>query len=421
MRPGGAEAACAPVGIGRMRMRPDVGVAERTAVASGEPDRRPQRSLAWLCVEDLSTCLDAATYLETTARLRAAGWRVLLVCAGEPGVRALRGVEVRCLSRSSTYVLGHMRWHVRALRSIARERPEIVLVHQDSLPYALLWRFAQRLRGRRRPLLVMDTRTVPMTRVTWKAKVRAWFFAVTQWCANRFADGQTAITPRMAAAIGIPARQLLGVWPSGVDRQRFEGVARRRGWPGRGDPVDFVYIGALWRERHLLELAQAVVAAARRGARARLTLIGEGPQRAELEAFATTTDGVVRVGSPVSYAAIPDALGDAHVGVLPFPDEAIFRVSSPIKLFEYLAAGLPVLATRIPCHTDVLGESDAVFWAEDATPAGLRAAVERVWGERARLPALGALAREAAGAFDWSASAAALDVALRRLLPSAKR
>ena len=120
MRPGGAEAACAPVGIGRMRMRPDVGVAERTAVASGEPDRRPQRSLAWLCVEDLSTCLDAATYLETTARLRAAGWRVLLVCAGEPGVRALRGVEVRCLSRSSTYVLGHMRWHVRALRSIAQ-------------------------------------------------------------------------------------------------------------------------------------------------------------------------------------------------------------------------------------------------------------------------------------------------------------
>src|SRR5207249_790435 len=86
-------------------------------------------ALGWLCVEDLSTCLDAATYLETTARLRAAGWRVLLVCAGEPGVRALRGVEVRCLSRSSTYVLGHMRWHVRALRSIARERPEIVLVH----------------------------------------------------------------------------------------------------------------------------------------------------------------------------------------------------------------------------------------------------------------------------------------------------
>ena len=36
---------------------------------------------------------------------------------------------------------------------------------------------------------------------------------------------------------------------------------------------------------------------------------------------------------------IPEVLARAHVGVLPFPDEEKFRVSSPIKLFEYMAAG----------------------------------------------------------------------------------
>ena len=42
-----------------------------------------------------------------------------------------------------------------------------------------------------------------------------------------------------------------------------------------------------------------------------------------------------------------------------------FGVSSPIKLFEYLAAGLPILATRIDCHTNVVGNADCAVWLDE--------------------------------------------------------
>ena len=52
------------------------------------------------------------------------------------------------------------------------------------------------------------------------------------------------------------------------------------------------------------------------------------------------------------------------LGRTTFPGEFDFPVSSPIKLFEYLAAGLPILATRIDCHTNVVGNADCAVWLD---------------------------------------------------------
>ena len=49
------------------------------------------------------------------------------------------------------------------------------------------------------------------------------------------------------------------------------------------------------------------------------------------------------------------AAADIGVTSLPSPDDVKYEASSPLKLFEYMAAGLPVLATSNRCHTDVVG------------------------------------------------------------------
>jgi glycosyltransferase involved in cell wall biosynthesis len=262
----------------------------------------------------------------------------------------------------------------------------------------------------------MDTRTLAMTRATLRSRLRALFYRVMYACANRWADGQTVITPALAVAIGVPPAGLLGVWPSGVDLARFARAAPLRAWPGAGDAVELVYAGVFRPERNLLALSEAALLARGRGHRLRLTLLGDGPQRDALAAFAETTGGVVRLRARVPHAQMPTALAEAHVGVLPFPDLEIFRVSSFLKLMEYLAAGLPVVATTIAPHREILGRSDCAFWAEDASAEALAGAMGRACAARPRLAALGEEARRVARPFGWDAAARALESALTRLL-----
>ena len=150
--------------------------------------------------------------------------------------------------------------------------------------------------------------------------------------------------------------------------------------------------------------------------RFRLTLMGEGAATAELKMIEERHEAQICVRPPVPHDQVPQVLAQAHVGVLPFPDEHKFQVSSPIKLFEYMAAGLPVLATRISCHTDVIGNQDYVFWIEGADVPSLLAALQHIPKERDRLSAMGTRASLAARAWSWQASAGNLKTALQRIL-----
>jgi glycosyltransferase involved in cell wall biosynthesis len=102
------------------------------------------------------------------------------------------------------------------------------------------------------------------------------------------------------------------------------------------------------------------------------------------------------------------------VGVIPFPDEPKFQVSSPLKLFEYMASGLPILATRIVCHTDVIGDGKYVFWAETSEVDKIAAALRFIWLSRDSLEELGKQAVSAAQDWTWHESARKIKVALER-------
>jgi glycosyltransferase involved in cell wall biosynthesis len=315
------------------------------------------------------------------------------------------------------YLLRQVVFHISLLDFVLRHGKTIdaVLFHQISAPWLLPLRLWRRLTGRQHPLLVMDTRTVPMehkAKASLKDHLRAFFYTMSNWLANHFVDGQTAITRRMAEVVHIPAHHLWGVWPSAVNVERFAPAQAVRRWPDEGEPVHIIYIGVLSYERNIIEFCQAVEQANAEGMTFRVSLIGSGTARHDLEELAARTAGRVQVVPPVPHSEVPGLLAQAHVGVLPFPDEEKFRVSSPIKLFEYMASGLAVLATRIVCHTDVVGNGDNVIWAEDASVEGLLAALRRTWQARAVLRDMGQRSAEAAQNHTWRESADKLKAAL---------
>ncbi len=376
-----------------------------------------QPHIVWIYTGSLSRAMDAATWLRTVEEMRNSGWNVTLIAVGPDGYRQIRGVEVLCISRPEIYLLRQVVYHLRVISFIVRRlaSTDLVLFHESSAPWvSLLW-LLRWLTGRRKPLLVMDTRTLPMPQLdkgTKKEKLREKAYGYMSRLGTRCADGRLAITRRMADAVHIPAEKFWGTWPSGADVEHFSLARLGRNWPLPDDPVKLVYHGSMHYERNLMALCRAVAQANAEGMLFELSLIGDGTERAELENFAEQTNGSVRVIRPVQYANIPQKLAQSHIGALPFPDEDKFRVSSPIKLFEYMAAGLPILATRIACHTDVIGSDEYAFWANDAGEQTLLDTLRVVWQSRDLLSDMGQHAASAAQAWTWKGSANKLRKAL---------
>ena len=76
------------------------------------------------------------------------------------------------------------------------------------------------------------------------------------------------------------------------------------------------------------------------------------------------------------YERLPEVMAELHVALMPFALNAATRSISPTKTLEYLAAGLPVVSTRVP---DVVADYEHVVDLQDDA-SGFAAACERVKG-----------------------------------------
>lgn len=377
-----------------------------------------QAHVIWVYSAPILTSLDSATWIRTTDELRLRGWQVTLVSEGPTGVHTLNGVPVYCIARPTIYLLGPMLFHLKVLWFILQQwrKTDIVLFHQMALLWLLPVRWLRLLLGGNGPLLVMDTRDLVTVDGTFKNRLRTKFFDAMHWIANRWTDGQTTITKRMAELVHVPADKLWGIWPSGVDIERNVDVFDSRQWPAEDEQIELIYIGKLHRERGIMPLCLALNEVSQQGLNFRLSLVGDGPQRDELAELASKTAGRIRVLPQVPHTEIPMLLQQSHIGVtsLPAVDNAKFQASSPIKLFEYMAAGLPILATRNACHTDVVGSGRYVFWAQDADKESIIDALHLAWEKRFLFAELGQESAQSVHDWTWHAAAGKLSRALQQ-------
>src|SRR5207249_4346059 len=80
----------------------------------------------------------------------------------------------------------------------------------------------------------------------------------------------------------------------------------------------------------------------------RLLIVGDGPERESMVRNLSARgllEAAYLVGS-VPWSEVPGMLASMDVGVAPYPDLSRFYFS-PLKVYEYMAAGLPVVASRI--------------------------------------------------------------------------
>ena len=96
--------------------------------------------------------------------------------------------------------------------------------------------------------------------------------------------------------------------------------------------------------------------------------------------------------------------------------EVSARYTSPLKLFEYLAAGRPIVASRLPALAEVLEDGINALLVAPGDPAALADAIRRLIADPALALRLAARAFADAEQYSWARRAERLDVVLARAL-----
>ncbi|MES2984394.1 MAG: glycosyltransferase [Pseudomonadota bacterium] len=139
-----------------------------------------------------------------------------------------------------------------------------------------------------------------------------------------------------------------------------------------------LYQGMLSYHRNLDGLVRAMGAV--RDAHVHLVLLGSGPAAVKLRARAQQMglSGRVHVLAAVPQEQLLGYTASADLGVIPYRDICLnYRYCTPNKLFEFIAAGLPMVATDLPEISRLIAAHGLGFTGDTQQPQALAALLER--------------------------------------------
>jgi glycosyltransferase involved in cell wall biosynthesis len=156
--------------------------------------------------------------------------------------------------------------------------------------------------------------------------------------------------------------------------------------------LSIAYVGRLVLEKDVPTIVEAVRLAQKSGYRVALKIIGDGPDRARVEAAigAHTFDPPITMTGYLLGDALSDALGDAAVVVIP----TIMEETAGLAVMEQLGRGKPVIVSDIGGLAEVAGDGGLKFTPGNA--AALAACLQRLVDEPNLLHELGARAKKRA-------------------------
>ncbi|MGC2939214.1 glycosyltransferase family 4 protein [Brevibacterium sp. FAM 24638] len=201
-----------------------------------------------------------------------------------------------------------------------------------------------------------------------------------------------------------PGLDDVSVVPNGVNTERITpqgGHDRLDGGDLRAHgPVRIGFVGTLkpWHGTDRL-----VAACAGLVGDFRVDIVGDGPEADALteQVRALGLSGRVRFRGAVAPEAVPQALREFDLAVAPYP--AGQNYFSPLKVYEYLAAGLPVVASSVGAIPGVLGGTGAAILTDPTDTEDLTRALQLLIDDPELRAEMGARARsEALASHSWT-------------------
>ena len=368
------------------------------AFASFPADPRVRREVAAL--RDTGRGVAVVALRETNQR--AVQRRDGVVIIRVPGHKS-RGGFLSYLTEYAAFV-----WRCRRLVARHRTLARVRVVHVHTLPDFLLW--AALPAQRRGAKLVFDMHEIFPEFVA--AKFPGPLGALASWLARRierWARRQADLT----ITVNHPIDELLAARPVTSSKPERRLVLHNTADPADfGDtsapsranavPLQLIYHGTLAAFYGLDVAIRALARARSAGLDARLTILGDGPERPGLQRLAADLSlDTVAFETPIPQPALPARLARCAAGVVPTLLDGMTRYSLSNKALDYVHLGIPLLAARLPSYLRYFGE-DMLWYFTPGDPDDLARAIRDLAAapaaERARRAQL---ARQAIAPYDW--------------------
>ncbi|MEJ2608381.1 MAG: glycosyltransferase, partial [Anaerolineales bacterium] len=186
----------------------------------------------------------------------------------------------------------------------------------------------------------------------WKSSLgKNWYTEDVEKKIVQQADLTIATAQELVRDLGMRTGREVHLLPNAVNLDLFN---RRMKYERPNDlphgDLQIIYIGALWGEWFDWQLLERV---ADRFPTAAVTVIGDYDGRAKIQ-----SQNVYFLGLK-EQQSLPPYLSHSDVAIIPWKINPLTQATSPLKVFEYLAMGLPVVAPNL----EPLGDMPYVFRA----------------------------------------------------------
>jgi glycosyltransferase involved in cell wall biosynthesis len=244
------------------------------------------------------------------------------------------------------------------------KKNDVIIVSPESLGVFYILKLIKKIK------LHLDIRTFPVV-LSNSIKEKFDHFLSFKFSLKYFfkhADSHSFITEFMKDEInriyGLSPKSYC-LWSSGVSLEsfRYDEIEERK-----GSEVIFFYHGTVTETRGLglmYEAFKSLVTKVKDDLK--LVIVGDGSYLSTLKELIVEDKLVqkVQIHGYVAYEKILGYIKKADICLCPLPNRVEWNVSSPIKVFEYMALGKPILCTNIPAHVSVLKDQPFVIFTED--------------------------------------------------------
>jgi glycosyltransferase involved in cell wall biosynthesis len=143
------------------------------------------------------------------------------------------------------------------------------------------------------------------------------------------------------------------------------------------EPTDIVvvYMGTFFSFSGLDQVLRTMKSVAESNPRVRLLLVGGGEKDAELRRLVEDLglQNLVKFTGFVDYQNLPIYLQAANVAINPMVPQLVSRTAFPHKVLQYMAAGVPVVSTKLDGIFETFGSTSGITWVASPSDVLLEA------------------------------------------------